>query len=135
MGQREARSVDGEANRRVLERMFHALAAQDWDGVVTDIAEDFVQDWPQSGERITGRQHCLAIYRNYPGGSPRLTPWRITGGGDAWTVESRMRYGDKPVDGIHIFEFRDGRIVRETDYWADPFDPPAWRSEWVTIVD
>lgn len=122
-----------QGNRAALERMFTALEAQDWEAFVDDIADGFVQDWPQSGERITGRQHCLAIYRNYPGGSPSMTPRRITGEGDVWTVETSMRYGDRAVHGIHIFEFRDGKIVHETDYWADPFDPPAWRSQWVSV--
>jgi ketosteroid isomerase-like protein len=124
----------GERNRATLERMFKALVDKDWDGLVADFADDFVQEWPQSGERITGSQHCLAIYRNYPGGPPSLVPRRLTGEGDSWTVETDMRYGDKAVQGISIFRFRDGKIVSETDYWADPFDPPAWRSQWVSTA-
>ena len=29
--------------------------------------------------------------------------------------------------------FRDGKIARETAYWADPFEAPAWRSQWVDV--
>ena len=128
----ESGAGHGEANREALARMYAALNAQDWDGFVADIADDFVQDWPQSGERLTGRQHCLAIYRNYPGGPPSIQPKRMTGGGDEWTVETAMRYGDHPVHGVSIFGFRDGKIVSEVDYFADPFEPPVWRSEWVS---
>jgi hypothetical protein len=28
-------------------------------------------------------------------------------------------------------EFRDGKVSRETQYFADPFDAPAWRTQWV----
>jgi hypothetical protein len=28
-------------------------------------------------------------------------------------------------------EFRNGKVVRETQYFADPFEAPAWRSQWV----
>jgi len=28
-------------------------------------------------------------------------------------------------------EFRDGKVARETQYFADPFEPPAWRTQWV----
>jgi hypothetical protein len=24
-------------------------------------------------------------------------------------------------------EFRDGKVIHETQYFAEPFDPPAWR--------
>ena len=121
------------ANRAALERMFAAYGTGDWDSIASDIAEDFSQEWPQSHERLSSKQACLAVYRGYPGGSPAVTVDRMEGSGDYWTVESDMHYGDKLVHGIHIFEFRDGKIVRETDYFADPFDPPAWRSQWVTV--
>jgi len=28
-------------------------------------------------------------------------------------------------------EFRDGKVAREVQYFADPFDAPAWRAQWV----
>ena len=36
---------------------------------------------------------------------------------------------------MFIFEFRDGRIARETAYWAEPFEAPEWRAEWVQRQD
>jgi len=131
MSHHEARS--GDANRATLERVLAAMTAQDWDALGDHFADDFVQHWPQSGERVTGKDHCLVIYKNYPGGSPAINPKRITGGGDHWTVESVMTYGDKPTHAIGIFEFRDGKVVSETDYWAESFEAPAWRSQWVTM--
>lgn len=34
---------------------------------------------------------------------------------------------------ISIMEFRDDKVTRETLYFADPLDPPEWRSEWVEV--
>jgi hypothetical protein len=31
-------------------------------------------------------------------------------------------------------EFADDKVIRETLYFADPFDPPEWRAEWVEVV-
>jgi hypothetical protein len=31
-------------------------------------------------------------------------------------------------------EFRDGKVAHETHYYADPFEPPEWRSQWVEII-
>jgi hypothetical protein len=28
-------------------------------------------------------------------------------------------------------EFRDGKVVRERIYFAEPWDPPEWRAQWV----
>ena len=134
MSHQESKRSSGSDNRAALERMFRAFETGDWDALVADFADDFNQEWPQSGERLASKQACLAVYRGYPGGPPAIRPVRISGEGDHWTVEMEMHYGDKLVQGISIFEFRDGRIVSETDYFADPFDAPAWRSEWVTVV-
>jgi hypothetical protein len=30
-----------------------------------------------------------------------------------------------------IVEFSDGKIIRETRYYAEPFEPPEWRVAWV----
>jgi hypothetical protein len=29
-------------------------------------------------------------------------------------------------------EFRNGKVVRETQNFADPFEAPPWRKQWVT---
>ena len=97
-------------------------------------ADDFVQEWPQSGERLTSKAACLAVYRGYPGGPPSIKVTRTSGEGDHWTVESEMHYGPALVRAVGIFEFRDGKIVRETDYFSDPFEAPAWRAQWVTVA-
>jgi hypothetical protein len=32
-------------------------------------------------------------------------------------------------------EFRDGKIGRETRYYAEPFEAPAWRAQWVEPIE
>ncbi len=32
---------------------------------------------------------------------------------------------------VSIMEFRDGKVSHETQYFADPFDAPVWRAQWV----
>lgn len=129
-----AGATAGGENRAALDRLFAAFESGDWDAIVADFADDFVQEWPQSGERLMSKAACLAVYRGYPGGPPAIRPVRVTGEGDHWTVEADMRYGEQPVQGVFIFEFQNGKIARETDYFADPFEAPAWRSQWVTIT-
>ncbi len=31
-------------------------------------------------------------------------------------------------------EFRDGKVMHETQYFADPFEPPDWQSQWVQRI-
>ena len=59
-----------DENRATLERTIAAMFADDFDGATEAMADDAVVEWPQSGERIVGRQACTLVYKNYPGGSP-----------------------------------------------------------------
>jgi ketosteroid isomerase-like protein len=98
--------------------------------------DDFVADLPQSGERIRGRDNMRAMQRAFPPDrAPTFQVRRITGGGDVWTVEAVGDYGGQTYLVVCIFEFRDGKIVRETRYYPEPFEPPAWRARWVKRSD
>ena len=119
--------------RATIERVLDAIAAGDWEAATADVAPDFVQEWPQSGERISGRDHCLVVWRNYPGGMPSMSMRRIRGSGDFWVVESTIAYPASTSLVVSLMEFRDGKLARQVDYFAEPFPAPAWRSQWVTV--
>jgi hypothetical protein len=34
-----------------------------------------------------------------------------------------------------IIEFRDGKIVKQTDYFGSPFEAPAWRAQWIERME
>jgi hypothetical protein len=97
---------------------------------------DFVADMHQSRERVRGRDNMREFQRNYPPGTlPKFTVRRITGGGDHWTMEATGDYaGDKFYVAI-VVELRDGKIVHESRYYAQPFEAPEWRAEWVESMD
>jgi hypothetical protein len=103
-------------------------------------ADDMVQEWPQSGERIRGRANVAAVNENYPastGTNPKSSLRRILKPGEAWIIESTIDYGDRiPVSLVSIIETNDeGKIIRQTDYFANPFEAPAWRSQWVEKME
>ena len=96
--------------------------------------DDFVQEWPQSGERMT-KDQAVALGESYEarsGTSPTFTYRRMVGGGDVFVVEGTVDYGDgTPVSYVGIGEIRDGKIERVTEYFANPFEAPAWRADFV----
>jgi hypothetical protein len=93
--------------------------------------DDFVQEWPQSGERMT-RDQAIRIGDSYEAGSgtrPTFSYRRMVGGDDVFVVEGSIDYGDgTPVSYVGIGEVRDGKIAKVTEYFANPFDPPEWRA-------
>jgi ketosteroid isomerase-like protein len=122
--------VGSEENRQTVERLWSLLEKQDWGAAGELLHDDFVQEWPQSGERIRGRDNSMSINQNYPG-FPAQTMGRTKAAGDLVTSEVTLDYGGQLYHGVSIFDFRDGKIVKETDYFAQPFEAPGWRARWV----
>jgi limonene-1,2-epoxide hydrolase len=145
--------MSDEGHRPKIERFFECFNRRDLDGLRDVVHEDVVQEWPQSGERIRGLANLGAVIANYPGlpeidvqkihGSedrwlltPSYTLLRVTGSGDQYTTESRIHYPEgEPWHVVGIFEFRDGKIAKMTDYFASPFPPAEWRSQWVEKME
>ena len=48
---------------------------------------------------------------------------RILGAADLWITELVITYDARPSYTVSIMEFRDGKVARETQYFADPFEP------------
>jgi ketosteroid isomerase-like protein len=124
--------MDQQDAGRVAEALWRALQAGDWEAAAGHLDDDFVQEWPQSGERIVGRDNAMAIERSFPGGLPTMRFRRTLAAGDLAVLEVELTYADgSRYLGVSILELRDGKVVRETDYYAQPFQAPAWRAAWV----
>lgn len=98
-------------------------------------AQDAVCDYPQSGERILGRRNLQALRGHHPDKPAGFNVKRILGGGDLWITEYTIIYQGRPAYTVSIMEFREGKVVHETQYFADPFEAPAWRSQWVQMEE
>jgi hypothetical protein len=100
--------------------------------------DDFVQEWPQSGERLT-KSAAIRLGESYDelsGTSPKFTYKRMLGGGDVFVIEGTVDYGDGvPVSYVGIGELRDGKVAKITEYFANPFEAPAWRADFVEKME
>ena len=137
------------SNRDVIDRFFPALNARRFDEISELLNPDVVQEWPQSGERISGIKNVRGVMENYPKPpkidphrvsgaedkwvvTPSWTPLRITGSGDTYTIETRIAYPNGEVwSGVSIVHFKNGKVSKMTEYFAAPFPAPEWRSQWV----
>ncbi len=92
---------------------------------------DYVMEMPQSGERIRGRDAMRSMQEGFPA-PPTISLRRVAGANGIWVIEGVNDYGDDVWHVIVILELDpDGRILRDTRYYAKPFDPPDWRAHLV----
>lgn len=140
------------SGRAIVERYARAIQDKDFDAIAALIADDFIDEMPQSGERVRGKANELAMLRNYPGGvgtiepssaqlvgsedrwvlTPSFSVLRIEGSGDVYTYVGTARYPNGETwQMISIIELRQGKVAKTTTWYAAPFDAPDWRAPFV----
>ncbi|HTZ71634.1 MAG TPA: nuclear transport factor 2 family protein [Acetobacteraceae bacterium] len=116
--------------REALDRHWAASDANDFEAEHDLYRDDAVLEYPQSGERIRGR-HNIQASRTVQPNRKRFTIRRIVGTGDFWVTEFILTYDGRPSYTVSIMEFLDGKVARETQYFADPFEPGPSRAHLV----
>jgi hypothetical protein len=114
-----------------LKAHWHASAMGDANAEHDIYDDDVICEYPQSGERILGRANLQALRSHHPGKPSGFNVRRIQGNGNLWITEYMITYQGQPAYTVSIMEFSNGKVVHETQYFADPFAAPAWRSQWV----
>ena len=137
-------------NHQIAKRYVDAVMAADPQRMAEVVCDDVEVQYPQSGEVIRGRDNYLAVLENYPGGlagtvdmelsgasrevsvvrpapfsMPQIT---VSGSGNLFVAEGVATYPDGGVYYVAmIMHFEGGEVRRETWYFGEPFEAPAWR--------
>jgi hypothetical protein len=120
-------SDEAAATRSVIEEHWRASELGDTEREHALYAADAELDYPQSGERFRGRETIAAQRAGHPT-ERHFAVRRILGCGDLWVSECTITYDGVPTSSVSIMEFVGGEVVREAQYFADPFTAPAWRA-------
>jgi ketosteroid isomerase-like protein len=120
-----------QENRDTLERYRQEFfERQDIDAIADLMHDDYVEEYPQSGERIRGKDNARTVYENYPS-IPDLIEYSYRISGDLAVIEMTLDYDGNRMNVCDIIDFEDGKIKRATGYFAEPFEAAEWRAQWV----
>jgi hypothetical protein len=124
-----------ETLHEALNGHWQASAAGDLDAEHQIYDDDAICDYPQSGERIIGRINLQALRTHHPEKPSGFEVRRIQGEGNLWITEYAISYQGRVAYTVSIMEFRNGKVVHETQYFSEPFEAPHWRERWVSKPD
>lgn len=113
--------------RRNVEKFWAAAEARDWEAFAGTLADDVAYEAPMSRERVRGREAYVRFNREFPGDWHVRVERVVAEAGEAvsWV---RVTDGDDVHVGISFFRGDgEGRIVAVTDFWPEPYEPPAGR--------
>jgi hypothetical protein len=120
--------MDEQEARQFLAELFSRLSVEAEDRIRHD---EYTMEWPQSGERLRGRQKMKAFQEANAGSRPPRRLRRVLVREGLWVVEGVLDYGGgREWDFVLILELRDGKVYRETRYYADPFEASEERAQW-----
>jgi len=122
--------VSEQQNRDALERFLLLFERGDLDAATDFLHDDYVEEYPQSGERIRGKQNWLSIVKTYPS-LPKMINYTIEVSGELCVLEAILEYDSNRVYVCEIFEVQDGTLKRAREYFGEPFEAPEWRAQWV----
>jgi hypothetical protein len=117
-----------DSARAAIEEHWRASESGDTDVEHAIYAADAILDYPQSGERFRGRASIAAQRGGHPA-DRHFAVLRIVGDGNVWVSECIITYDGVPSYSVSIMEFAHENVVHETQYFADTFGAPAWRTE------
>jgi hypothetical protein len=111
--------------------LWERMEARDWDAVAAQLHEDVVVDWPNTGERMCGRDNYLAVQQAF-GEGWHVHVLRIVDAGNTVVSEVRVEREAERFFAASFFELEGGRIVHAVEYWSNGEPEPAaeWRARW-----
>jgi ketosteroid isomerase-like protein len=122
-------------SKQVLENFWETMKTNDFSAVARLLHDDYVLEWPQSGERIRGRDNFAAINTSYPAeGKWQFTVNQIVAEDDFVVTDVTVTDGSRIDRAITFSTVREGKILKQVEFWPEPFEAPAWRAQWVEMM-
>ena len=120
----------------VVKHFWQLMASNDFESVGAVLSDDFVLEWPQSRERIRGRDNFAAMNRNYPAhGMWRFTVNRVFGDESRVVSDVSITDGVQHARAISFFTVKRGLITHLHEFWPDDYPAPANRAQWVENIE
>jgi hypothetical protein len=120
--------MNEQAAHDFLAELYSLLSAEAEDQIRH---EEYTIERPHSGERLRGRQKMRAFQESNAGSRPPRWVRRVLVREGLWVVEGTVDYGGgREGDFVLILELREGKVFRETRYYADLFEASEDRAEW-----
>ena len=129
-------SNPAQESKHLIESFWAIMQTNDFKRAGELLHDDYLLEWPQSGEQIRGRANFVAVNENYRAhGRWVFKVHRILAEGDQ--VVSGVDVTDGVITGrvITFSTVRDGKILHQTEFWPDPFEAPDWRAGWVEKIE
>lgn len=118
----------GEKAVEVVRKFWELMKSNDFRSVGAILGDDYVLEWPQSAERIRGRDNFAAMNEQYPAHGPwRFTVNRVVGNDGEAVSDVSVTDGVQSARAISFFTVAGGKVVKMVEFWPDSYEAPENR--------
>lgn len=120
--------------KAVVAEFWASMATNDFVATSLLLDEGYRCYWPQSSEIIEGRDNFVKVNEQYPAkGLWRFSIQRLVAEDGLVVSEVDITDGSLIAKAVTFHTIANGLIREQVEYWPEPYDPPSWRSRWVTV--
>jgi len=125
-----------QAAVELVREFFRRMNTNDFRAVGEMLGDDYMLEWPQSKERIRGREHFIAINTEYPTQGPwQFTLNKIVGNASEAVSDVSITDGVQQARAITFTTVSAGKIVKQVEFWPENYAAPANRSHLVELME
>lgn len=121
--------------KQIVLAYWQAMESNDFAAASQWLSEDFELVWPQSAERIRGRENFAALNSHYPAkGRWQFSIERIVSQGEQVVTDVSVTDGERQDRAITFHTVQGERITKQIEYWPENYPAPEWRAKWVDSI-
>jgi len=120
----------------IIQEFYRRMNTNDYYLAAEMLSEDFVLEWPQSGERIRGRDNFAVLNSEYPAHGPwRFTINRIVASDTEVVTDVSVTDDVVKARAITFSTICDGKITHQIEYWPEDYPAPENRRHLIEMMD
>jgi ketosteroid isomerase-like protein len=128
-------SMEGSAVQLVQE-FYRRMNTNDFNLAGNLLSDDYILEWPQSKERIRGRDNFVTINKEYPTqGRWRFKINRIVGNETEAVSDVSVTDGVQEARAITFSTVEDGEITRQVEFWPENYEALENRKHLVEMME
>lgn len=119
----------------IVRKFWETMQTNDFRAAGDLLSDDYVAEWPQSNERIRGRDNFAAINEAYPAyGRWNFVINKIVGNEDEAVSDVSFTDGVQSARVISFTTVKDGKICKQVEFWPENYRAPENRKHLVETI-
>ena len=116
----------------VVREFWRLMSSNDFHSVASVLASEYVLEWPQTNELIRGAKAFAQVNSEYPANGP----WEfqinsVVASESSVATDVSVTDGVQSARCISFFSVQAGKIIKQVEFWPEPYSPPLNRQHLV----